>query len=704
MCGFGPVSFTNCQFFDMVVAVSDYAHCNAPGCQRKISDKRLAHGGLYCSSKCSMKMRNVKATQKRRAKLKAEQIGFNAPEAEHARRGEAYAKLTARQDLVSLLRDGAVQHSYVAEVLGLTPAAVSRAWSAVLTDGYLAEVNEGWVAPWHARAMLPVSKLLEIVELGHKGEGTERFEGLADELTHAYSVFSKYYFTLEGKRPLVEPFHERWIRSIIVAYATGGKQLILSPPRHGKSEMLVRFVVWMIVMFPNIRIMWVAASRDVAEIMLGAVKDILENNEELVADTLPKGEFYKPDRQDGKKWSAKEIKVRQQSHVGQKSSSFLALGRTSKILSRDVDILITDDIEDFDTTREPAQRAYSRNKLAEIGTRKEERTAWVYIASRQHSEDIPRHIMQLEGTEQAWRTIVDSAHVDCQLDPDVIDGHDENGCVLFPAVRSYRWLLEKKSEMDSLGIAGAYEMRYLNSPIPESGIVFNIRQIREKALDRSRDLGVEGLPPGKLVAGLDPSAMGVQAGFCWHYTNDTLSMVDLSAQGYSERNEGGFAAAQDLMAEWDDMYGLKFWFYEDNATQSEFFKDPRTKRLILDRGLTVRPYTTGRNKTDPEIGISSMAPWYHEGRVNLPYGTAGARDKVNLLLGQLQNWTTDGSRRKGRGRLTDIKMASWFPFPTIIKWGNEDRQVSLHVGDESSYPGLTSMNSVGWSTPYPGGM
>ena len=645
------------------------------------------------------RVKNRKRAEKVKARKRAERAMLNPVSSDGVSRGETYRRLKGRLDLCRLKADGAITDAYIGEVLGVTEASVSRAWAAVLTDRILEEKRQEWRRPWWAEAMLPKWKMDRLRELGPEGEGTAEFERLADELTRAYAVFSRRYFTLEGRRPLVEAFHLRWIRSIIVAYAVGGKQLILSPPRHGKSEMLIRFVVWFIVMDPNIRIMWVAASRDVAEIMLGAVKDHLTNNEVLIRDTLPPGVVYQPARESGKKWTAKEIKVAQQEHVGQKSSSLIALGRTSKILSRDVDILITDDLEDFDTTREPAQRAYSRNKLAEIGTRKEELTAWIYIGSRQHPDDIPNHLMRLEGTDQAWRTIVETAHdaTVCTVDPDIIEGHDEAGCVLFPAVRSYRWLMEKKAEMDALGIPGAYEMRYLNAPIPETGIVFDIPRIKDTALDRSRDLGIAGLPQGRLVAGLDPAARGTQAGFCWHYANQTLTMVDLEAQ-----DAGGFAGAHYLMADWDDRYGLKHWFYEDNAQQSEFFNDPRTKQLILDRGLVVRPYHTGLNKTDAEIGISSMAPWYHSGRIVLPYGTAEARKKVNMLLRQLELWTTDGIVR-GRGRKTDIKMASWFPFPTIIRWLKQDRTVELRVTGNMSYPGISRFNQPGWQTNYPGG-
>jgi hypothetical protein len=527
-------------------------------------------------------------------------------------------------------------------------------------------------------------------------------------------VFSRFFFRLEGKRPIIKDFHAEWIRSVIVAYAVGGKQLILSPPRHGKSEMLVRFVIWFIAMDPNIRIMWVAASKDVAEIMIGAIKDHLENNEELVAAVLPPGDTFRPDRSSGRKWTGKEIKVRQCTHVGQKSSTVIALGRTSKILSRDVDILITDDIEDFDTTRELSQRIYSRNKMAEIGTRKEEHTAWLYISSRQHPDDIPQHLQGMEDTDQAWRVIVDTAHAeDCAEDPEIYENH--TACMLFPEVRSYRWLMEKKVEMEHLGIAGAYEMRYLNRPIPDSGIVFDVPLIREVALIRERGIGLgspeEGwqVPLGHLVGGLDPSARGIQASFLWNYRKDVdapsgikMSMIDLDA-----KQSGGVQGAIDTIMDWYARYQLVLWYYETNAQQAEFYKlvkEGVAKAMMAEYGhnpISIKEHSTGKNKQDAELGISAMAPLYHNSTVELPYGTGEARQKVNMLLRQLELWTTDGvvSNRKK----TDIKLAQWFPFVGKIQsFLKTNRKVRVQEAPESSYP-ETGFTESPWATSYPGG-
>jgi hypothetical protein len=99
-----------------------------------------------------------------------------------------------------------------------------------------------------------------------------------------------------------------------------------------------------------------------------------------------------------------------------------------------------------------------------------------------------------------------------------------------------------------------------------------------------------------------------------------------------------------------------------------------------------------------------MAPWYHDGTINLPYGNAESRDKVEMLLRQLELWTTDGVHRTSRNQLTDVKMASWFPFPRIVRWNKSaHRQERIDRGDEQSYPSVHRGNAVPWRTKYPKG-
>jgi hypothetical protein len=676
-------------------------YCQLEGCRKQIQASR----GLlakYCTKQHGQTAAQRRFAAKKKAEKDAERI-FDAPREYQHRLGDISAKL--RNDpLLPLILDGTVPPQVWATKHDVSLAAVTRSLHGLKVEGKLELMQDEWEPSWRVKALLPYDSVKRVKELGHASVGSEEFESLVDELVRAYSAFSRWYFNLEGKRPIIKGFHLQWIRSIIVAYATGGKQLILAPPRVGKSETLIRFCVWFITMDPNIRIGWFCAGTDIAKLMLGSVKDYFENHEAFIADTLPPGQAYKPERSTGRAWNAKEIKVAQQSHIGAKSSSLLALGRTSKFLSRDMDIIIIDDMEDFDDTNEPHMREKGRQKLAEIGTRKTEDTAEVYIGSRQHPDDIPNYILGMEGSILQWKVLVNSAHdEDCGIDPEAYDQHID--CMLFPEVRSYRYLMEKKLEMETLGLQHAYPMRYLNQPVPAEGQVFDMAQIRENALDKERGLGLEGLPIGRLAAGLDPSARGIQAAFLWHYTPQKMSMVDLDTE-----QSGGQEGAIRVIYQWFHEYDLQLWFYETNSQQVDWYDN--IKKHIASKGCTVcgeihpeiqiKDHNTGGNKKDAELGISSMAPRYHDGRISLPHGTVKARQKVNRLLRQLELWTSDGIVKKSAK--TDIKMASWFPFPYFVKLERKDRTASLHVASESSYPGYGNYTESPWQqTQYPGG-
>lgn len=681
--------------------------CANPTCRKYVKGKRAKDTRVkYCSNVCATNMRGKKANVTRDNKRDIEiQDRAGSEFGANTRRGEIYKRLSATGD-AEAIESGRVSATAVAELYDTTPASISRAMDAWRYEQEIRAASDEFEWSWRVKALFPKEKMERLREIGLADpdniDTNEEFQLLADQLTAAYVSFSKYYFRFKKKRPILKKFHIKWIRAIIVAYGHGGKLYILSPPRHGKSECLIRLFIWLIVMDPEIRIGWLASSKDIAKVMLGKVKAYLEYNEDLIADTLPKGEAYKPSWGSSKSWATYQMTVAQAPAYDQKSATMTAFGRTSKILSLDFDLLAVDDIEDFDTTRDADQRLYSKDKFLEFGTRKEEETAWFGIGSRQHEDDIPGPLLDAAETAsgQSWKIIVNTAHDEegCTLDPDVVAGHDEAGCVLFPEVRSYRWLMEKKEEEEQLlnGESGRYEMRYLNAPRPTRGLVYNLNLIKEKALDRSRGLGLEGLPLGRLIAGIDPASRGTQAAVLWHYHDRVITLVDIETQ-----EAGGFAGALRIMDEWFEEYGLTDWIYEDNSQQVEFFRDPRLLELKIKHGLTVKNHTTGMNKQDPELGISAMAPLYHNGMIRLPYGDADSRKAVNVLLKQLKMWTTDGvARKKGK---TDVKMAMWFPFPRLLRWmGGRETQERIAPHKDSSYPTAYKGNSPAWKTHYPG--
>jgi hypothetical protein len=81
----------------------------------------------------------------------------------------------------------------------------------------------------------------------------------------------------------------------------------------------------------------------------------------------------------------------------------VGIGRGGKILSRDCDIIIGDDLEDHSSTMQPASRENTRNWwTTTLSSRKEEHTAIIVIGSRQHYDDLYSHLLDNES----WQTLV----------------------------------------------------------------------------------------------------------------------------------------------------------------------------------------------------------------------------------------------------------------------------------------------------------
>ena len=220
--------------------------CLHQSCGKKIPAKQRSNLRVkYCSPECRQEAAKDRDREKRRQKavLRAQEwSGKETPV--HIRQGETLRRLEESGDAMRI-DAGILSVRQAAVLYETTPATISRSMDAWRYAQAQASKKQEWSRSWLVQAMLPFGKLSRLRVLGQQGnEHLEEFGRLADELAQAYAVFSRFFFRLEGVRPIVKPFHQEWIRSIIVAYAVGGKQLILSPPRHGKSELLIRFPLW----------------------------------------------------------------------------------------------------------------------------------------------------------------------------------------------------------------------------------------------------------------------------------------------------------------------------------------------------------------------------------------------------------------------------------------------------------------------------
>ena len=621
--------------------------CSNKGCEKKFMAKD--NRKKYCSTQCSQKSRHKKYKQK-----KADQYTSQMT----VSRGEHYQDYV--QQFAEAVDKKLIQKQEVAKLLGISNPMVTKMHEAYLIDKSNLKAAANWETPKEAI------------------ESLQKFEDFRD----------RYFQTETGEQYETADFHQRWIKSILDAIDEGGEQMILSPPRHGKTDLLTHFAIWQICRNPNVRIMWVGGNEEIAKNAVGAVVDHLEHNEKLIEDFCGPGETFKPKSRSGKSWTSGQFTTATRTVTGIKSPTMVAVGKGGKILSRDCDLIIADDIEDHSTTIQPSAREQTRQWwTTTLSSRKEEHTAIVVIGSRQHPEDLYNFL--LENPEMT--TIVEEAHsTECVLPENEIELHED--CMLWGGKRSYKWLLSRLHAAETTGGKAIFEMVYLNKAFVDGITMFDVEEV-DVCRDVNRVIG--HIPPRtQLIAGLDPASTGYQACFLWAVNSDTgkMYMVDIENQ-----EGGGVIQAKQTIKKWHEMYGLAHWVIEENGFQRAIRQDRDLKDYTSRVGIYLEGHQTQKNKFDPIFGVGSMRELFKEQLISLPYGSAESETKSNIYRRQLIYFSTGASKQSGRNNKSDVVMASWFPL-RVIRRLQKERLAEVGLDYEPSFGewDISDMNESPW--------
>ena len=632
--------------------MAERKQCSNTGCEKKYTIKN--GNSRYCSPQCSNRAKYKRAKERERMeaidKLDINETTLN--------RGEHYKDYV--ENYASLVEQKTISQSDVARLIGVAKDIVNKMHNAYRIDKSNAVQREDWETPKEAI------------------ESLQKFEDFRD----------RYFQTETGDKYATADFHQKWIGSILDAIDEGGEQMILSPPRHGKTDLLTHFAVWQICRNPNVRIMWVGGNEEIAKNAVGAVVDHLEHNEKLIEDFCGPGQTFKPKNRSGKSWTSGQFTVATRSVTGIKSPTMVAVGKGGKILSRDCDLIIADDIEDHSTTIQPSAREQTRQWwTTTLSSRKEEHTAIVVIGSRQHPEDLYNFL--LENPEM--QTIVEEAHsIECVLPEKEIELHKD--CMLWSSKRSYKWLLSRLHAAETTGGKAIFEMVYLNKAFVDGITMFDVEEV-----DACRDINrvIGHIPPRtQLIAGLDPASTGYQACFLWAVNPDTgkMYMVDIENQ-----EGGGVIQAKQTIKKWHEMYGLAHWVIEENGFQRAIRQDRDLKDYTSRVGIYLEGHQTQKNKFDPIFGVGSMRELFKEQLISLPYGSAESETKSNIYRRQLIYFSTGASKQSGRNNKSDVVMASWFPLK-VIRRLQKERLAEVGLDYEPSFGewDISDMNESPW--------
>lgn len=565
----------------------------------------------------------------------------DGPARSWARRGDGYREFV-ETDWPARIAAQAATQGQAAEALGVSRVAVT-----------------GWMGAWK-----------EDLHKAGQAEGWERSPDVdlcLGDTPQAFKLFRDRFFTDRRGVPYrTEWFHLEWIDALHATYRDGGQTAIVSHPRSGKSELLIAFLAWLVCKYPNISIIWIGKSSDLAEKMVGAVMQALEHNQPLIDAVLGPGATFKPAGRSGTKWTRKEFEVATRT-VRHKSPTMVGLGVGTTLLGRDADFIVGDDVEDHESTQQPARRASTKLWWSkDVQSRKEEHTGVAYIGSRQHPDDLIGMFLGLSE----WKAMVYPAH-----DPGCHEPWDEEhadrhqSCVLFPAVRSFRWLLKQRRAMGSDAL---FELNYQNNPKPEGLMVFDAEHI-QGCLRHDIALGSVPSWDHRLVAGFDPGGgSGRQAAVLWavEVGGQKWRLVDLdSTQG------GGTVHLRHLLGAWTTNYpSLGVWVFEDNYLKDTLQTDPEVSQIVTAHSLRFVQHHTGANKWDIRHGVYAMAPMYTEKRIELPWAPGPGREKVQQFMDEHIQFDRDAAQNTRWPKPYDLVMAAWFPLKTIRQWQWGGRQ------------------------------
>lgn len=480
-----------------------------------------------------------------------------------------------------------------------------------------------------------------------------------DTLVDGFLEFRPKYFQDRGKQYTTPPHQERWARSIFRVLVLGERSVILAPVRHGKTELLTQICIFLWMLDPNIRVLWVSATTKIAKKPVAKMRAVLMQNERLIKDFAPEGTFVPPLR-DPRSWGSEEFTLATRTDFNVSGPNVLAFGRDGTILSMNADIIIVDDIESKGSVTQKAIRDETKEWwVTQLGSRIEEHTGLFVIGSRQHPDDLYGTLIADPG----WDVHVEKAH-----DPacDIREEKEHVDCMLWPEYRSHKWLMAQKREADKYSPT-YFDMAYQNVSRSEGIVVFPEEVVRGCV---SLDYAAGSLPKRpkesgalELVAGLDPAISGFQAAVLLAYQTEPelrIWLVDLE-----NTLGGGVGAAATLMDKWSEKYGVHYWVVEENLLgQVEKYQEIRAVKAR--RGLMVQNWRTDRNKNSQHYGVTSLATLFNEKIMVLPYATPESRDLSDKLILQLSGWDESNSRSKSRsGMKDDLVMALWFAWDPI---------------------------------------
>ncbi len=416
------------------------------------------------------------------------------------------------------------------------------------------------------------------------------------------------------------PMHDDW-HDLADAH---DRLVLMSHVEAGKSQQLsVGRVLWELGRNPNTRVAIVSNTNGQAQKIVRAIAGYIERSEEL-------RQVFPDLRQNpAGPWTSTQLTVVRRGQP--KDPSVQAAGVHGSIVGARIDLLILDDILDYENTRTQSQRDDVWDWIhSTLLGRLTDQSRVIVVGNVYHRDDF-LHRLEKNPVWTTHRFPVISA----------------TGVPSWPD----RWNLERISKKrDELGpLEFARQMLCQARDDAESRFR---REWIETCLTRGRGRGMVNalvtIPGGCAVY------TGVDLAIQQHSGADLTVLFTILVYPNGDREvlniETGRFAGPEIVQRIQQVHhryqGIVF--VENNAAQDFILQFTRHGSAV-----PVKPFTTGRNKAHPEFGVESLAAEMAGGKWIIPSGDGRLHPEIDA-------WVNEMLYYDPRSHTGDRLMASWF--------------------------------------------
>lgn len=516
--------------------------------------------------------------------------------------------------------------------------------------------------------------------------------------TQLFTHQLQWFDVLEGREP--RDLHPNQI------YKRGDPGMIIvnTPPEHAKSTTItVNYTTWRICQDPNIRVIIVSQTQEMAKRFLRAIKDRLAGAnsayKKLQIDFAPEGGFDA----NSASWTADSIYVNAEARdSGEPTPTVQALGINGQIYGNRADLIILDDTvtgknaHEFEKQIDWIQRevinrlTYPGGVLLLVGTR---------LAPVELYSEIQKPEWYGQDEQSPWTYLTQPAVLEFAEDPDdwlvlapwtnrppvslgarkLVEPNEDG---LYPW-HSGRSLARRRATSSPQNWKMVYQQEQVveDAIFPADKVAASIDGMRAAGLmspgaPGHRPHGMDGL---YVVGGFDPAITGYAAAV-------VLGVDRMSGMRYVlDVWTAGNQKPDDLfnkIKDWTVKYGMNEWVIEKNAMNLMVTQNRELRNFLGSRGTILKEHFTGNNKNDADFGVASMSMLFDgakegKGLIRLP--SRAQNEGVKALVEQLTTWFPQTKAKQ------DTVMALWFAETRARELVN-DIETVFHLSNDYQSP------------------